>query len=63
MASRYKTDEEVRAECVGFELAYMGHTDMMDAFKDRPELRKAFEEGWAAAVEALAEKEEAERDL
>jgi hypothetical protein len=41
-----RTHEEEAAYDVGWNLAEMGHADMLDTYMDRPNLRKAFEEGW-----------------
>jgi hypothetical protein len=49
--------DEAAAYDLGWNLREMGHTEKLESFKDDPRLRRAFDDGWAAAEQWLAEKE------
>jgi hypothetical protein len=49
--------DEAAAYDLGWNLREMGHTEKLDSFKGDRRLRRAFDDGWAAADKWLAEKE------
>ena len=58
--SRKRTPEEQSAYDEGWNLAELGHTDMLGTYMGRPDLRKVFEEGWADGEASFGESNEEE---
>jgi hypothetical protein len=52
-----RTAQEQKAYDAGWNLREMGHSDMLDTYKDNPKLRLAFEAGWGDAAVWREEKD------